>query len=102
MTGRLAEASSHASRLADRLLRATSRILSSRQGAVGTLAGRLQALSPLATMARGYAVPSDGSGRTLASIHDFPVGGSFTLRLVDGQVDAMTTHRRPAEQQQRP
>jgi exodeoxyribonuclease VII large subunit len=62
--------------------------LTSRRTAFGGLAGRLHALSPLATLERGYAVARDASGRTLASAADFKPDGEFTLRLRDGEVDA--------------
>jgi exodeoxyribonuclease VII large subunit len=62
--------------------------LTSRRTAFGGLAGRLHALSPLATLERGYAVARDASGRTLASAADFKPDGEFTLRVRDGEVDA--------------
>jgi exodeoxyribonuclease VII large subunit len=48
-------------------------------------------LSPLATLERGYAVASDGKGRTLGSVADFGPASAFTLRLRDGEVDATTS-----------
>jgi exodeoxyribonuclease VII large subunit len=62
--------------------------LASRRTAFGALAGRLHALSPLATLERGYAVARDADGRTLVSVADFRPGGPFTLRMRDGEVDA--------------
>jgi exodeoxyribonuclease VII large subunit len=62
--------------------------VSSRRTALGGLAGRLHALSPLATLERGYAVARDADGRTLASVADFSRDREFTLRLRDGEVDA--------------
>ncbi len=73
------------------LSRATMQRLQARQSALGGLAGRLDALSPLATLSRGYAVASDDAGRTLASVRDFAAGRSFSLRLRDGTVDAAVT-----------
>jgi exodeoxyribonuclease VII large subunit len=64
--------------------------VSSRRAALGGLAGRLHALSPLATLERGYAVARDADGRTLASVADFARDREFTLRLRDGEVDAQT------------
>ena len=51
-------------------------------------AGRLNALSPLATLARGYAIARDGSGRALSSAAQFTPGLPFSLVLSDGQVAA--------------
>jgi exodeoxyribonuclease VII large subunit len=62
--------------------------LLSRRTRFGGLAGRLHALSPLATLERGYAVARDADGRTLSSVADFRRDGTFTLRMRDGEVDA--------------
>jgi exodeoxyribonuclease VII large subunit len=51
-------------------------------------AARLQALSPLATLARGYAVARDDSGAALISAAQFKAGAPFRLVLRDGQVRA--------------
>jgi exodeoxyribonuclease VII large subunit len=67
-----------------------SRRLAERQSALAASAGRLNALSPLATLERGYAVARGEQGTTLASATQFAEGQSFTLRLRDGEVDAMT------------
>ncbi len=54
------------------------------------VAGRLHALSPLAVLARGYAVARDSSGATLGSVSDFAVAQEFDLLLRDGTVRATT------------
>ena len=77
------------------LSRAARRALEQRRTALSSLAGRLDALSPLATLGRGYAVATDGSGRTLSSSADFSPGAAFALRLRDGTVDAVTRTVRP-------
>jgi exodeoxyribonuclease VII large subunit len=59
------------------------------------LAGRLHALSPLATLARGYAVPRGMAGHTLGAARDFRVGERFVLRVRDGEVDADVVRVRP-------
>ena len=51
------------------------------------LTARLDALSPLSTLSRGYAVARDPEGNTLSSVEDFEVGDPFTLVLRDGQID---------------
>ena len=51
-------------------------------------AARLQALSPLATLARGYAVARDDDGAALLSATQFTPGAPFRLVLRDGQVRA--------------
>jgi exodeoxyribonuclease VII large subunit len=65
------------------------------------LAGRLNALSPLATLERGYSVARGGDGATLASVADFAAGVPFTLRLRDGEVDASTLATRAITESRR-
>lgn len=65
-----------------------------RHAALATLAGRLDALSPLATLGRGYAVARSLQGSAMASVADFQPGQSFDVLLVDGAVRALTTARR--------
>ena len=50
-------------------------------------AGKLEALSPLSALARGYAVALAHDGRVLRSISDFERNKEFTLRVSDGRVD---------------
>ncbi len=69
---------------------ASLRAAERRRASVGGMAGRLNALSPLATLARGYAVARGASGETLASAEQFAVGESFELMLRDGRVEATT------------
>ena len=57
---------------------------------VGTSAARLNALSPLATLSRGYAVARDSDGRALTSARHFAPGLDFELLLHDGSVNAET------------
>jgi len=67
---------------------AASRQVVERQGTLAALAGRLNALSPLATLERGYAAARDAEGHTLSSVAQFADGRDFVLRLRDGEVDA--------------
>ena len=69
--------------------------LASRRARMENASGRLNALSPLATLSRGYAVPLDGSGRVLRNIAGFPEASSFDLRVVDGRVGCRVTGTRP-------
>ncbi|HYJ80805.1 MAG TPA: exodeoxyribonuclease VII large subunit [Longimicrobiaceae bacterium] len=68
------------------LREAALRGLRSRRERVAGGAVRLHALSPLATLARGYAVPLGAEGRVLRRAADFAAGAGFGLRVVDGVV----------------
>jgi exodeoxyribonuclease VII large subunit len=61
-----------------------------RSARMTAIAGKLHALSPLATLARGYSVARDSAGATLASASDFAPGVDFDLLLRDGTVRATT------------
>ena len=70
------------------LIERGARSLDSRRGRMRTLAGRLDALSPLATLGRGYGVARTLDGRTAGSIAMLPAGTAFDLLLRDGRVRA--------------
>lgn len=70
--------------------RATARHAERRRATLATAAGRLEALSPLATLARGYAVARDEAGHTLSSVSQFEHGQTFMLTVRDGTVRART------------
>ena len=56
-------------------------------------AASLDALSPLSTLARGYAVPLGRDGTLLRRAADFPRGRDFRLRVVDGYVPCAVAGR---------
>ncbi len=70
----------------DRMERAIASLIGPRRQALSVAAGRVEALSPLGTLRRGYAVPLDPSGQVLRSTREFQVGEPFSLRVVDGRV----------------
>ncbi len=72
------------------------RTVERRRARIEQLAGRLHALSPLATLGRGYAVARDLDGHALAGIAQFAAGTPFDLVLRDGQVRATTDRITPA------
>jgi len=64
--------------------------VAAKRSAIGTAAARLNALSPLATLSRGYAVARDSDGRALTSAGQFRRGVEFELLLHDGRINAET------------
>lgn len=75
----------------------SGRIVSRKKALLGTCAARLNALSPLATLSRGYAVARDESGRALTSAQQFSPGLEFDLLLHDGQVAAKAERVTPKQ-----
>jgi exodeoxyribonuclease VII large subunit len=86
----LLNAQSRLARTARDVGRTAQRSVERRRAGLQMLAARLDALSPLSTLARGYSVARDPNGRTLSSVDDFAVGEPFTLLVRDGEVEART------------
>lgn len=97
MQARLEHAAATRGGLAELLRDRAERLLERRRGRVAQLAGQLEALSPLATLARGYAVARDDDGNTLASVDAFSPGRPFQLLLRDGRLHATVNDVEPAE-----
>jgi exodeoxyribonuclease VII large subunit len=85
---RIQYARQHLGRLARSVSQTSTRLVVSKRAMLGTSAARLNALSPLATLSRGYAVARDRDGQALTSARQFPPGLDFELMLHDGRVRA--------------
>lgn len=57
---------------------------------LSALAGKLDALSPLGVIARGYAMVNKGD-KLITKVKDFSVGDTIKIRLADGSVGASVT-----------
>ncbi len=75
-------------RLRERLDRVGLMLLRVPQQRVGNAAMRLQALSPLAVLDRGYALVFDAGGKVLRSAAHAAPGDTITARLADGEITA--------------
>jgi exodeoxyribonuclease VII large subunit len=73
------------------IVQSSLRAVSSRRLSLSSSAARLNALSPLATLSRGYAVARDAEGATLTSARQFTAGMEFGLVLHDGSIKAKTS-----------
>jgi exodeoxyribonuclease VII large subunit len=78
----------------DELLARSRRTLSHRleraADDIGHQRARAQALSPLATLQRGYAVLQDADGRVVTSVAQAPAGSAVSVRVADGRIHATT------------
>ena len=88
LVGRIQYARRHLGRLARSVAQSSTRIVTRKRALLGTSAARLNALSPLATLSRGYAVARDKDGQALTSARQFSPGVEFNLLLRDGRVNA--------------
>ncbi len=75
----------------DRARRAITARLDRAHDEIGHHVARVRALSPLATMRRGYAVALDDSGHAVTSIDPIEVGDRLVLHLTDGQATVSVT-----------
>ncbi len=87
---RITRASRKFAAAGERLTDSSRRGLNRRAEHMAGAAARLEILSPLATLRRGYAVPLDGNGGVLRGVDDFSPGTKFTLRVSDGSVDCVS------------
>ncbi|MDD5672970.1 MAG: exodeoxyribonuclease VII large subunit [Chitinivibrionales bacterium] len=58
-------------------------------------AGKLNSLSPLATLARGYAVVTDAAGKTVNSYDQVAISDALTVRLKKGRLKTIVTETNP-------
>ncbi len=75
-------------RVGDRLTSVTERMMERFGARLGAGAARLDALSPLRVLERGYAVARDADGRVLRRMAQFVSGSAFRLRVTDGEIAA--------------
>ncbi len=91
LTSQLDMGSQRLARTEDRLAGVIGHLLERRKARVDAIAARLDALSPLKVLARGYAVARDGRGRVLKTVAALRPGLDFRLTVADGEVDARVT-----------
>ncbi|MCX7715082.1 MAG: exodeoxyribonuclease VII large subunit [Clostridia bacterium] len=56
---------------------------------LGSICGKLDAMSPLSVMSRGYAIPIDASGNIIKTAKALKSGTNFTLKLSDGEKECI-------------
>lgn len=81
-------------RVKTRLTSSANRVTERRRARLVASAGTLDALSPLATLVRGYAVARNAEGKTMRQRAQFVKGESFDLWISDGIVRAIVDDTR--------
>jgi exodeoxyribonuclease VII large subunit len=76
--------------LKENMARAVRSGLRSRRFELVRLGEKMDALSPLSTLRRGYSVPLSADGRVLRTTGDFAPGEHFQLRVLNGRIHAET------------
>ena len=90
----------HRDRLAllrHRLRTAVDQQLTSRRTDLASHLSAVRALSPAATLQRGYALLVDKAQHVVSGVADAPVGGTLTAHLADGELTLTTQASHPKE-----
>ncbi len=82
--------------LVNRLDRAILRQLEHAGNRLALLETGLTAVSPLATLARGYAIVRDENGRVVRSVQEVAVDDAISIQLADGELEATVKEKRDA------
>ncbi len=75
----------------NRLLRSTRVLIQNRKSSVATLCRSLDTVSPLNTLARGYSISYDESGKVIRQSSDVKIGSKLLTRLDKGTVQSTVT-----------
>ena len=90
----IARATNDVEQMATRLHQSITQQLALQQGQLATVARTLSAVSPLATMSRGYAVLRNDHGNVVSQLADANEGERLQALLVDGTLDVDVVAKR--------
>ncbi|SPX41762.1 exodeoxyribonuclease VII large subunit [Haemophilus influenzae] len=63
-----------------------NRQVTERQNKLATLCGKLDGLSPLKVLARGYSIAENPQGKAIVSVKDVNQGDFITTQVADGKI----------------
>ena len=66
--------------------------MTDRQHKCGVLTAKLDALSPLTVLARGYSVTENADGKVIRSIDEVRWGDEITTQVGDGNIISVVQH----------
>ena len=84
--------------LRNRLTAGQTQTLERRKRRFVELTAKLDAMSPLKVLTRGYAMAQDETGQVIRSVSQVSVGEKITVRLNDGNLEASVTDRKENHQ----
>ncbi len=85
-------------RTADLLISAVDARLRAERARFAAQTGRLEALNPMAVIARGYSAVFREDGSLVKSVSQLSAGDGFTFRTTDGEIDGTVRTVRPSKQ----
>lgn len=74
--------------LSDKLDANMENIISNKKFAFSIAAAKLNSISPLNTLSRGYAIVQNGKGTAISSVKDFKIDDDIEVYLADGNIKA--------------
>ena len=77
--------------LTGRLDRSIRRVVDRQRGRLAVAGAALSAVSPLATLARGFAIVRDSDGRLIRAVAEAQPGAAITIQVSDGTFGAQVT-----------
>ncbi|NBD01388.1 exodeoxyribonuclease VII large subunit [Atlantibacter hermannii] len=95
--GRIHRAQTRVQQLEYRLSQAITARLGGTRQRFGTAIAQLEAVSPLATLARGYSVTTATDGKVLKKTKQVKAGDVLTTRVEDGLIESQVTGIQPAK-----
>ncbi|EDK27012.1 exodeoxyribonuclease VII large subunit, partial [Vibrionales bacterium SWAT-3] len=90
---RLGEQKLHLQRSEQKLLDAMDKTLLTTRHQLAMAAEKLETVSPLATLKRGYSITHSTSSKTVSSINDVEVGEVITTQVEDGVIESQVTQK---------
>lgn len=96
-TGYIAQREKSLELLKNRLVSAQSKTVTQNAQRYISLASKLDALSPLKVLTRGYAMVQSQTGAVIRSVEQLECGQRIRLRLSDGQAEAVIETKEAAE-----
>ena len=93
-TGYLDQKRKNVEMLKNRLVSAQIQFTDRKKRRYVELAAKLDAMSPLKVLTRGYAMAQTEKGEVLKSVTQVETGDTITVHLSDGRVDATVTNRK--------
>ncbi|CAH7406999.1 exodeoxyribonuclease VII subunit XseA [Vibrio chagasii] len=90
---RLGEQKLHLQRSEQKLLDAMDKTLLTTRHQLAMAAEKLETVSPLATLKRGYSITHSVSSKTVSSINDVEVGEVITTQVEDGVIESQVTQK---------
>ena len=72
----------------NKLIQAQERLLSFNRQRYVAFASKLDALSPLKVLTRGYSVVNDPAGKLIKSVHQVGIGDRISVSMADGSLQA--------------